>query len=105
MIKVNYTKENDYYKKIEVLGHSLYDDLGKDIVCSAVSSITTTSVNAVIRLNEKTIKYMISSKGLVIDILEEDYVTNTLMDNMINLLKELETDYPKNISVNKEEIR
>ena len=48
---------------------------------------------------------MISSKGLVIDILEEDYVTNTLMDNMINLLKELETDYPKNISVNKEEIR
>ena len=51
MIKVNYTKENDYYKKIEVLGHALYDDLGKDIVCSAVSSITTTSVNAVIRLN------------------------------------------------------
>ena len=44
MIKVNYTKENDYYKKIEVLGHALYDDLGKDIVCSAVSSITTTSV-------------------------------------------------------------
>ena len=105
MIKVNYTKENDYYKKIEVLGHALYDDLVKDIVFSAVSSITTTSVNAVIRLNEKTIKYMISSKGLVIDILEEDYVTNTLMDNMINLLKELETDYPKNISVNKEEIR
>ena len=105
MIKVNIIKENDYYKKIEVLGHALYDDYGKDIVCSAVSSITITSINAVIKLKKDTIKYMNSSKGLVIDILKEDDITNTLMDNMISMLKELSSDYPKNICVNKEELR
>ena len=31
--------------KIEIKGHALYDDYGKDIVCSAVSSIVTTTIN------------------------------------------------------------
>ncbi len=41
MIKVSIIKEDKKYKKISILGHALYDDYGKDIVCSACSSIVT----------------------------------------------------------------
>ena len=44
MINVKIEKENAKYKKITVLGHAMYDDYGKDIVCAAVSSIATTTV-------------------------------------------------------------
>ena len=46
MIKV-LKKEN----QIEIIGHSDYDNLGKDIVCSAVSSIVTTTINGIISID------------------------------------------------------
>ena len=52
MIKVS-KKENI----IEITGHSGYDTLGKDIVCSAVSSIVTTTINGIISIDEKAINY------------------------------------------------
>ena len=85
MIKVNVVKENSNYKKISILGHAMYDDYGKDIVCSAVSSIVTTTVNGLLSLDRESITYMVSKKGMTI--------------NMINLLKELEKNYKENIEV------
>ena len=50
MIKVSVLKENRKYKKITILGHAMYDDYGKDIVCSACSSIVITTVNGILAL-------------------------------------------------------
>ena len=99
MIKVTVNKENSKYKKISILGHAMYDDYGKDIVCSAASSIVTTTINGLLAINRESINYLVSSKGMTISILSTDRTTQILIKNMISLLKELETNYKDNIEV------
>ncbi len=93
MIKVN--KENN---KILISGHANHDDFGKDIVCASVSSIVYTTLNAIKCLKDNTIE-LIDNDIMVITYLESDEVTSKLINNMMNLLKDLENDYPQNISV------
>lgn len=99
MIKVKIEKENAKYKRIKILGHAMYDDYGKDIVCSAVSSIVTTTVNGILALDKGSLSYLVSKKGVSIDIKNTDTTTQILINNMVSLLKELEVNYPTNIEV------
>lgn len=96
MIRV--LKENN---KIIISGHSGYADFGKDIVCSAVSSIMITTVNAIDRINGKAIKYTRNKNddSSIIEIVEQDEIVSKLLDNMLDMFKSLEKDYPKNINV------
>ena len=99
MINVKVIKVNSKYKQVTLLGHAMYDNYGKDIVCSACSSIVTTTVNGVLALNRESISYLVSKKGMKMDIKSEDETTQILIGNMISLLKELEGNYPENIEV------
>ena len=99
MIKVKIEKENTTYKKISILGHAMYDDYGKDIVCSAASSIATTSINGILTLNEGSLSYQVTKEGLIISNIATDETTQKLLENMVNLLKQLEEQYPTNIEV------
>ena len=99
MIKVSIVKENSKYKKISILGHAMYDDYGKDIVCSACSSIVITTVNGLLSLDSNCISYLVSKKGMSIEVKSEDETTQILIHNMVRLLKELEGNYPDNIEV------
>ena len=63
MIRVVVLKEKEMYKKVTISGHALYDDYGKDIVCSACSSIVTTTVNGVLALQKGSLSYMVGKKG------------------------------------------
>ena len=99
MISVEVKKENRKYKKISILGHAMYDDYGKDIVCSAASSIVTTTVNGILALDKGSLSYLVGKKGMSIDIKSDDETTQILINNMICLLKELEGNYPDNIEV------
>ena len=48
MIKVNVeSKDKKHVDCVRIHGHAMYDDFGKDIVCSSVSSIITTTVNGI----------------------------------------------------------
>ena len=99
MITVNVVKEKKIYKKITILGHAMYDDYGKDIVCSACSSIVITTVNGILALDKGSLSYLVSKKGMTIDIKSDDQTTQVLINNMVRLLKELEKNYPDNIEV------
>ena len=94
MIKVLRSK-----KSISITGHAMYDDFGKDIVCSAVSSIVITSLNGILSINPSALIYNNSKDGLEIEIKSFDDITLKLIDNMIELLIKLSNDYPKNIQV------
>lgn len=87
---------------IKISGHAMFDEYGKDIVCAAASSIVITTINGILRLDDKAIKYNLNKDELSVDILKEDRFTKTLILNMIDLLKELEKNYGKNIKVNEE---
>ena len=99
MIHVKIEKKQAKYKKVTILGHALYDDYGKDIVCAAASSIVTSTVNGILALDKGSLSYMISKKGMTINVKNDDTTTQILVGNMVSLLTELEKNYPANIEV------
>lgn len=99
MIKVKVEKVDSLYKKISINGHAMYDDYGKDIVCSAASSIATTTINGILTLNEGSLSYQVKEGSLIIENISVDDTTQKLLENMVSLLKELENQYPTNIEV------
>jgi uncharacterized protein YsxB (DUF464 family) len=97
MIKV---KTNS--SRVCISGHAFYDDYGKDIVCASVSSIVTTTVNAILMFDKDAIKYTVKEGFIDIILNKKDDMVEKLLANMINLLEELESEYPKNIKIERE---
>ncbi|MDD6223713.1 MAG: ribosomal-processing cysteine protease Prp [bacterium] len=100
MIKVKVeSKDRKHIDLIKIHGHAMYDDFGKDIVCSSVSSIVTTTVNGIYELNKKYLQVEMIPDGMIISITKEDQVCDKLINNMLTLLSELADNYPENITV------
>lgn len=94
MIKINISKD-----EITIKGHSGYGIEGTDIVCASVSSICITTVNALLSIDEDCIEYIEKDGYLNIKIKKHNEIIDKLINNMINLLKELEKDYKKYIEI------
>lgn len=94
MIKININKNY-----IEIKGHAMYDDFGKDIVCASISSIAITSINVILRINKNAIEVLEDEGYLKINIKSNDKYVNLVIDNMIDEFNELAIQYPKNIKV------
>lgn len=99
MIRIEISKNDEYILKVSLIGHAKYADYGNDIVCASVSSIAITTVNSILKISSDAINYTNDDGLLVIEIKKYDRVINILMKNMIDLFKELEEDYPKNIKI------
>ncbi len=97
MIKVSIIKEN-LIKEVKISGHADFADYGKDIVCSAVSSIATTTINNIIALDNKAITYS-ANEGDILITNNDSEMASKLLDNMIMMLEDLAKDYPKNIKI------
>ena len=97
MVKVN-IKDN----VITIKGHANFDEFGKDIVCASISSIVITTVNGILRINNKSVNVEELKDILIIKYNKKDYNTLSLIENMISLLQELESKYPKNIKIRNE---
>ena len=98
MIKVKVLGKNKI-EQISILGHADYEEYGKDIVCSSVSSIVTTTVNGIYEINKEYLNLEETEDGMIITILKEDKVCDKLIKNMLSLLSELQESYPENIKV------
>ena len=96
MIKIEIKKD-----QILIKGHADYAEFGKDIVCASVTSIVTTTVNAIMRLDD-AINYKSESGLIEIIIKKHSDLVDTLILNMTELLKELEKKYKKNIKIYEE---
>lgn len=94
MIKVVVENNN-----IKISGHAGYDEYGKDIVCSSVSSIIITSVNAILSLTDNEIEFEDNQDVMIIRKLRDSEITDKLLENMLKMLSDLESDYPKNIKI------
>lgn len=87
---------------IIIKGHADYAEFGKDIVCASVTSIATTTINAIIRFDTKAIDFKATEGLIEINILKHNETVDTLILNMIELLKELANEYKKFIEINEE---
>ena len=97
MIRINISKD-----QITIKGHADYEEFGKDIVCASVTSIATTTINAIIRLDSEAISFKSTSGLIDIKVNKHDNLVDTLLLNMTELFKELEKDYEKYIKINEE---
>ncbi len=58
MTKINFFKKNNKFVKLEVSGHTGYNEHGKDILCAAISSIAQSGalgLSKVLNLNVKIV--------------------------------------------------
>ncbi|NLL44768.1 MAG: ribosomal-processing cysteine protease Prp [Mollicutes bacterium] len=100
MIVVNIKKKDNLINEIIIKGHAKYDEYGKDIVCASISSIVITTINALLRIDQDSIKYQESDGLINIQVLKHSDVIDKLIINMIELLKDLQRQYRKNIKIN-----
>ena len=96
MIKIEIKKD-----QIIINGHSGYSVSGSDIVCASVSSIAITSINAILRIDENSINYKQEDGFLEINILKHTDIIDSLIENMIDLLSELEKQYKNFVKIYK----
>lgn len=102
MIKINIIKKDGKVETISMKGHANQADYGRDIVCAGVSSILTTTVNAILSFDDTAIK-IVENNPFFLKVLKNDEVTSKLLENMISLFYELEETYPKNINIREDE--
>ncbi len=94
MIKV-VKKENS----IMIKGHAKFAEYGQDIVCAAVSSIVTTTINGILKIDQNSIIYKQDENQIEIKILKSKKNTNLLIENMLDLLAQLAKKYPNNLEM------
>jgi hypothetical protein len=103
MILVKTYRQDNKILKISIKGHANYKNYGNDIVCAAVSSVAICTVNAILSFDKNNIDVKENSGNLEITVLKQDDIVITLLNNMLRCLKDIETDYPTNIKLSKEE--
>ena len=103
MVCVSIEKKEELIENITISGHAEYDEKGKDIVCASVSSIVITTINGLLTLDSESLEYIDQDGYIKITLKKHSEVIDILIQNMINLLTELETDYKKYIKI--EEVR
>lgn len=99
MIKVLKETKDNVTCKVVIDGHSGYAENGYDIVCASVSSIVTTSVNILIRLDKDAISYEAKDGFIKMEISKHNEFIDIVLENMIVLLTELASSYPKNVKI------
>ena len=97
MINISY-KKDIIIKDIKISGHAYFAEFGKDIVCAAVSSIVTTTINNILTLDDKAITY-VDKDGYILITNEDSEMASKLLNNMLNMLNELALEYPKIIKI------
>ena len=98
MISVKVVKENKKYKKVTILGHALYDDYGKDIVCAGVSALVLNTINSIEEFTEDKFSCAQEEKsGLVefVIVSEVSKEASLLMDSLFLGLMNIQHDYGK----------
>ena len=61
-----------------------------------------TTINAILEIDEKAISYTDTNNLEIINI-KKDNITNSLLNNLVNMIYELKENYDKNINVKEED--
>lgn len=101
MIKVKVSRNNqNEIIKIDVSGHSGYDDIGKDIICSSVSTAMYVTIGIIQKINPHH-KYLENDKNaqMILEIKKSDSFTNIVLENLIEILESIAKDYSKFLKI------
>ena len=95
----------DSIKKVRIEGHAGFQDYGKDIVCSAISTAVIFSCNLLEKVSPKNRIYSDEKKGVIeLEVLDSDKMNYLITRNLYETLIDLSSQYPRFIKILKEEI-
>lgn len=100
MITVIVEKDKEKISLISIMGHSGYDESGKDIVCSAVSTATILTVNLIEKLSLKYefVEDENNTSMKIINLDTSDLMQN-ILENLVYNLKQIAKDYKKFVKI------
>ena len=100
MILVQVFRDNNEIKKIVVEGHSGYEEIGKDIVCSSVSTAMILTINLLEKLGCK-MECIENPKIPLISLIikESDSLYQTILENLVISLGEIAKQYKKYLQI------
>ena len=104
MINVNLVRGDKGINEITVKGHSGYEEIGKDIVCSSVSTAMILTINLLSKLNVN-FSYESDDKIPFISLNVEDVnsldfdLVQTILENLVDNLSEVEKQYKKYLKI------
>ena len=98
-VKVN-RDPNENIKMITVSGHSGYDELGKDIVCSAVSTAMYVSIGLLEKF-EMIHKFSSDENkpNMKLEIIRSQEHGNLILENLVETLNGIAMDYSKYLKI------
>ena len=99
MIRIKIQRQENLIKEINLLGHALYDDYGKDIVCAGVSSLVQTLLVSIDSLAEDKIKYEISPGRADIYYGNLSEKSRTLVDSFFIGVGLIADDFPDTVRI------
>ena len=87
-------------KTIKVKGHADYAEYGYDIVCSGITTAVFTSLGLIRKyLNENDYDYKELDGTISLNFKETNQLVNDIIENLIEVLKNIERQYPKNLKI------
>lgn len=92
--------KSDNLYEVCIKGHSGYDTIGKDIVCSAVSSSFILTINLLDKL-KSNMKYETDENIPMMKVTINNYtdIEETILDNLIECLQDVSRQYPKYLKI------
>ena len=95
-------KKNESLYEINIKGHSGYDTIGKDIVCSSVSSSMILTINLLEKLNSK-FEFNSDENIPMMNVKIENYkdIEEKILDNLVECLESVSSQYHKYLKINK----
>ena len=99
MIVCSVLKSDSLYE-VCIKGHSGYDTIGKDIVCSAVSSSFILTINLLDKF-KSNMKYESDENIPMMKVTINNYtdIDETILDNLIDCLSDVSRQYPKYLKI------
>ncbi len=105
MTKIVFYKSGDIYYGFREIGHSGYDDAGRDIVCAAISAMTMLVINTVEVSIGSDVEYTIDEKTTDIEVIckgalpeyesdeKKNYAISALIQGYFLQLNDMLEDY------------
>ena len=105
MIVVDVIRNSKDIVSVSVSGHSGYDDIGKDIVCSSVSTAMEMTINLLEKLNidfsykqDETVPML--SFAINRSFGDESKLIQTILENLVYTLENVSKQYNKFLKIN-----
>lgn len=104
MITINVKEHNGVIQSLQISGHALYAEHGKDLVCAGVSSIGVGLLNALSELCEDSCELSMSDGNIQIQVINQEETNQIILKCGIIQLQTMEQSYKNYIQITKTEV-